>query len=186
MKYVAGILIVVSLSSLIWIIYPGKGQENPFKDKESILEDKITSLEEQIGFIYRDTVFSLNKTTEQLLAQDFSRPISEADEVIIDELTNELYQIIDILFYSNREMLVQIDLHDRIHDVLWYLRDYQRGTDLTDEEVADLHQALKALYFISADFQDIVNIDDQASYDAMHDKGHEMFERVKFRLNTKY
>ena len=178
-KYVSGLLVVIAICAVIWFNPSAKVQVNQ-------LEEKVSVLEEQIGGYYRDTISSLDSTATQLLEHNFKQPITDEDEDMINELSDEFSDISDILFFMNGNASVHSEWENRMFDVHMYLRNYTYGPSLTKEEVADLHQALKAILFISMDFADIVDYDGQSSYDAMHDKKHEMVERVEYRLSLKY
>lgn len=177
LKYVGGVLVVIALCAVIWFIHPAKGQVKQ-------LEEKVSILEEQIGFQYSDAMYPLKRTVEALIEWDYKQSITDVDEGAINDLSEELFASIQVLFFV-RNKSVHPEWEDRMYDVHWYLRDYLRGNSLTNEEIADLNQALKAIYFIAMDFNGIVR-DMQASYDAMHDEEHEMVERVKYRLSTEY
>ena len=72
LKYVGGLLVVIALCTIIWF--------NPSaKEQVKQLEEKVSTLEEQIGGYYRDIIFSLEITAEQLLAHNFKQPITEED-----------------------------------------------------------------------------------------------------------
>ena len=179
LKYVIGLVVVIALCTVVWFKPPTKIEVNQ-------LEEKVSILEEQIGGHYQDYNLSLVNTAEQLLAHDFNQPIMVEDELMIEELSNELYSIRDKLFYIKSQVLMHSDWEDKLMEVERYLTEYLSGVSFTKEEVADLNQGLHAIRFIAMDFGDIARYDTQAAYDAMHDEEHAMVERVKFRLSTKY
>ena len=179
LKYVSGLLVVIALCTIIWFNPPAKEQVKQ-------LEEKVSTLEEQIGSHYRDFIFSMESTAEQLLAHNFKQPITDEDEDMINELSDEFSGISDNLFYVNINAMVHSEWENRMFDVDRYLYKYRYEASLTKEEVADLYQALQAIRFIAKDFIDFTQYDMQSSYDAMHDKKHEMVERVKYRLSLKY
>lgn len=179
LKYVGGLLVVIALCTIVWF-------NSPAREQVKQLEEKVSTLEEQIGGYYRDIAFSLDSTAEQLLAHKFNQPITDEDEDMINELSDEFRDISYKLFFENGNVNMHSEWEARMSDVSWYLRDYLDGNPLTEEEVADLYQALQAIRFIAKDFRDITQYDLQSAYDAIHDEEHEMVERVKYRLSLEY
>ena len=182
LKYVIGFLIVIALCTVIWFIRPANDQ----------LEVKVSALEEQIGRHYLNDLSSLERTAEQLLEYDLSLPITEENGKIIDELSRDLDTILDNLFfehpfmYSEESTIIHSKWHNELSKAKWDLPFYGKEVPLTKEEAADLYQILQASRFIAKDFRDIVGYDYQSAYDAMHDKDHEMVERINYRLSIKY
>lgn len=179
LKYVSGVLVVIAICAVIWFNPSAKVQVNQ-------LEERVSALEEQVGSHYKDTIFSLRVTVDELLEHNFNQPLTDEDEDMMNEFAEEFSDISDTLFFMNRNLSVHSEWQNRMLDVHMYLRNYTYGPSLTKEEVDDLYQALQAIRFITMDFGHIVDYDRQSSYDAMHDKEHEMVERVQYRLSLKY
>ncbi|KGR79846.1 hypothetical protein [Ureibacillus manganicus] len=169
LKHIVSVLVAIVLCGVIWLVHPAKEQVN--------------QLETQIGRQYYSANFLLLDTVEELLAWNFSQPLTDADVDYLDKLSDDLLHTTDLIFFGGN--VVHHEWRSRMLEVQEHLTKYVNGTSLTEIEVADLMQTLKATRFITLDFQDYVeNIHD--FYNAMHDEQHEMFERVKERLATKY
>lgn len=166
MKRLGGILVTIALCGVVWLVHPAKEQ--------------VKQMEGQIGEQYLYANFLLRDTVEELLAWDFSHPLSDADEGYVNELSDELLYTSNLMFNGN---VVHHGWRDRIKVIEHYLNDYVYGSSLSEENIADLHQALQATRFISMDFNSTVDGD---YYDAMHDEQHEMVIKVKNRLATRY
>ncbi|WP_339216415.1 hypothetical protein [Solibacillus sp. FSL W8-0372] len=182
LKYVIGLLIVIALCTAVWFIRPTNAQ----------LEAKISVLEEQIGRHYLNDFDSLERTAEQLLEYDLNLPITEENGKVIDVLSRDLDTILNNLFYnhpliySEESTTIHSKWHNELSQAKWNLPFYGKELPLTKDEAADLYQILQASRFIAKDFRDIVGYDYQSAYDAMHDKDHEMVERINYRLSIKY
>lgn len=179
LKYVIGYLVVIVLCTVIWFHRPEKEQMNQ-------LEEQVNALKEQVGSHYRNDISSLENTATQFLAHNFNQPITDEDEGLINELSEEFRTISHNLFFTYSNPSIHSEWQNRVSDVRMYLPDYLFGNSLTKEEIADLYQALQAIRFITMDFKELVPYDPQSSYDAMHDEEHEMVERIKYRLSLKY
>lgn len=167
LKYLGGVLVAIVLCGVIWLVHPAKEQVN--------------QLEEQIGSQYSYANFLLRDTVEELLKWNFSQPLTDADEGYLNELSAEYFYITGLI---SRDV-VHHEWRSRMNDIHSYLTKYIYGPSLTEEDVADLQQALQATRFISMDFNDFVE-SSQDFYAAMHDEQHEMVERVKSRLAKQY
>ncbi|MEK4486117.1 hypothetical protein MHH81_11075 [Psychrobacillus sp. FSL H8-0484] len=168
LKYFAGILVALALCGFIWFDHPAKKQ--------------VKQLEGQISWQYIHANFLLWDTVEEILEWNFSQPLTDEDKVYLSELSDEFLYITGLIFSGN---VVHQEWRNRMNDIQGYLNNYVYGPSLSEEDVADLHQALQATRFISMDFNDFIE-NNQDFYDAMHDEKHEMVERVKSRLATQY
>lgn len=166
MRKLGVILLTIALCSVIWMVHPAKEQAK--------------QMEEQIGEQYLYANYLLNDTVEEMLAWNFSKPLSDADEDYVNGLSVELHYATNIMFNGN---VLHQKWRDRINDIAHYLHDYIYGSSLSEESLTDLHQALQATRIISIDFYSTV---DGGFYDAMHDEQHEMVEKVENRLATQY
>lgn len=168
LKYIGGVLVAIVLCGVIWLVHPAKEQVN--------------QLEEQISRQYMFANFLLRDTVEDLLAWNFSQPLTDADEDYLKKLSNELLYTTDLIFSGD---VVHHEWRSRMNDIQGYLSKYMSGTSLSEEDVADINQSLQATRFITMDFNDYVD-NTYDFYNAMHDEHHEMVERVKSRLASKY
>ena len=168
LKYLGGVLVAIVLCGVIWLVHPAKEQVN--------------QLEEQISRQYMFANFLLRDTVEDLLAWNFSQPLTEADEDYLEELSNELLYTTGLIFSGD---VVHHEWRSRMSDIQGYLSNYMSGTSLSEDDVADINQSLQATRFITMDFNDYVD-NTYDFYNAMHDEQHEMVERVKSRLASKY
>lgn len=164
MKKLVGILLTLALCGFVWLIHPVKEQ--------------VKQMEEQIGDQYLYANYLLRDSVDKLLAWNFSQPLSDADEGYVNDLSDELLYTSNLMFNRN---VVHHEWRERINDIEHYLNDYIHETSLSEENIADLHQALQATRFISMDLDSEVEF-----YDAMHDDQHEMVGKVKHRLATQY
>lgn len=164
LKKLGGIFFTLALCGVVWFVHPAKEQ--------------VKRMEDQIGEQYLYANFLLRDSVDELLAWNFSQPLSDADEVYLDDLSDKLLYTSNLMFNGN---LVHSEWRERINDIQQYLNDYVYGTSLSEENIADLKQALQASRFISMDFDSEVDF-----YDAMHDEQHEMVDKVKQRLATQY
>ncbi|MFF2793846.1 hypothetical protein [Lysinibacillus xylanilyticus] len=168
LKYIGGVLVAIVLCGVIWLVHPAKEQVN--------------QLEEQISRQYMFANFLLRDTVEDLLAWNFSQHLTEADEDYLEELSNELLYTTGLIFSGD---VVHHEWRSRISDIQCYLSNYMSGTSLSEDDVADINQSLQTTRFITMDFNDYVD-NTYDFYNAMHDEQHEMVERVKSRLASKY
>lgn len=168
LKYFGGGLVVLALYGFIWFVYPAKEQVN--------------QLEKQMSQQYFYANYLLRGTVDELLEWDFSKPLTSEDEEYLSELSVQLQYITGLTFSGN---MVHQEWKNRMNDIHDYLYNYLYAHSLLEEDVADLRQVLQATRFITMDFNDFIE-NTQDFYDAMHDKEHEMVERVKSRLSTQY
>ncbi|MFF2753053.1 hypothetical protein ACFVR1_04745 [Psychrobacillus sp. NPDC058041] len=168
LKYFGGVLVALTLCGVMWFNHPAKEQ--------------VKQLEGQISWHFKFANFLLRDTVLELLEWNFSQPLTDGDKVYLSKLSNEFLYITDLIFSGN---VVHQEWRNRMYDIQGYLNNYEYGPSLLNEDVDDLHQALRATLFISMDFDDMVE-HPQDFYDAMHDEQHEMVERVKSRLATQY
>jgi len=164
MKNLGGILFTLALCGVVWLVHPAKEQ---VKEKE-----------EQIADQYLFANYLLRNSVDKLLAWNFSQPLSDADKGYVNELSDELLYTSNLMFNKN---VVHHEWRGRINDIEHYLNDYIHETSLSEENIADLHQALQATRFISMDLDS-----EEDFYEAMHDDQHEMVGKVKNRLATQY
>ena len=168
LKYIGSVLAAIVLCGVIWLVHPANEQVN--------------QLEEQISRQYLYANFLLRDTVEELLAWNFSQPLTDADEDYLNDLSNELLYTTGLIFSGD---VVHHEWRSRMNDIQGYLNNYIYGTTLSEEDVADLKQSLQATRYITMDFDSYAD-NTYDFYDAMHDEQHEMVERVKSRLATKY
>lgn len=127
--------------------------------------------------------FFLRDTLEEILEWNFSEPLNDENKVYLSELSDEFFYLTGHIFSRN---VVHQEWRNRMNDIQSYLNNYVYDpSSLTEEDVADLYQALQATRFISMDFNDFIE-NPQDFYDAMHDEKHGMVERVKSRLVIQY
>ena len=163
-KNLGGILFTLALCGIVWLVHPAKEQ--------------VKEMEEQIADQYLFANYLLRNSVDKLLAWNFSQPLSDADKGYVNELSDELLYTSNLMFNKN---VVHHEWRGRINDIEHYLNDYIHETSLSEENIADLHQALQATRFISMDLDS-----EEDFYEAMHDDQHEMVGKVKNRLATQY
>lgn len=162
-----GVLGAVVLCGVVWFAHPA--------------QDRVNELEEQISLQYTYANPLLRDTVKALLEYDFSEPLTDENEEDFNRLAKEFRDVTDLFFSGGT---VHYEWQDRLDDTKFYLMDYASGSPLSEEEIADLYQVLKATRYICMDFRDYDNRSD--FYDAMHSENHEMVEQVKKRLAWKY
>lgn len=124
----------------------------------------------------------LRHTVDDLLEWDFSQPLADSDVDYLHGLFVELSIVTDLYFYGD---VGHSEWINRLDDIQRYIRSYVNDKSLSEEDVADLHQALRANLYITMDFNEYVK-DSSDFYEAMNDEQHEMAEIVKRRLDAQY
>lgn len=165
MKYFIRFLIALALCAVIWIVHPAREQ--------------VRELEKDISYQYSTANKLLRNTVEELLEWNFSQPLTNGDREYMEGLYLDMMNLTSLLFNGN---VVHLEWRQRMYDIQSHIHRYMLDSSLSEEDVADLEQALQATRFITRDFQDIRLPD----YDAMHDEKHEMVEKIKKRLETQY
>mgnify|MGYP003409149506 FL=1 len=168
MRKMGVVLIILALCGIVWLAHPAQQQ--------------VKEMEQQISSQYLYANYLLNDTVMDLLAWDFSQPLYEEDKHYINKLFNEIFYLSSIMFSGGT---VHKEWRNRIWDLQQYLRNYIDGKILSEEELADLHQALQETRYISMDLYNDIDSNTDL-YEAMHDEHHEMVEKVKNRLATQY
>lgn len=166
LKNIVSVLVTIVLCGVIWLVHPAKEQ--------------VEELETNIGSQYYSANFLLHNTVVELLKWNFNQPLTDSDKDYLQHLSMEFLHTTDLHPLNGN---VHHEWRSRILDIQDYLTDYS-DSPLSEEDIADLKQALQATRFITLDLLDIKNSYD--FYNAMHDEQHEMVERVKERLATKY
>lgn len=167
LKYFGGVMAALALCGVLWFNHPAKEQ--------------VEQMEGQISWQYIHANYLLRDTVEEILEWNYSQPLTDGDQVYLSKLSNEFFYITSLIFSGK---VVHQEWRERMNDIQGYLNNYVYGTSLTEEDVADLHQALQATRFISMDFNDFIEHTD--FYDAMHDENHEMVEKIESRLTLQY
>lgn len=162
-----GVLGAVVLCGVVWFAHPA--------------QDRVNKLEEQISAQYTYANSLLRDTVKGLLEYDFSEPLTSENEEDFNRLAIEFWDVTALFFSGDT---VHSEWQDRVEDTRIHFMNYANGSPLSEEEVADLYQVLKATRLISMDLRDYTEHGE--FYDAMHSGNHEMVERVKKRLAWKY
>ncbi|MDN4492622.1 hypothetical protein [Ureibacillus aquaedulcis] len=168
MKKIAGILIAVILCGVIWYVITAK--------------EHAQQMEGKISRHYLNANYLLNDIVEELLAWNFSQPLSAEDEGYLIKLSDQLHYTSDLMFSGD---VVHQDWRNQMTDTQDYLSGYVYDQSLSDEDRADLHQALWATHFILMDFRTAAN-NKVEYYDAMNNEKNEMVEKVNNRLATQF
>lgn len=168
MKYLVVLLVWLAFCGVIWF--------------NNAAKEELKQFEGQISLQYIHANFLLRDNVDEFLQWDFNQTLNEEDKEYIRKLSYEFLYINGILFSGK---VVHKEWGERISDIHGYLNKYVYGPPLSEQDANDLEQALQATYFISMDFTDFTE-NTQDFYDAMHDKNHEMVERVKSRLAMNY
>ncbi|MCH7322698.1 hypothetical protein LZ480_12435 [Solibacillus sp. MA9] len=166
LKNLGRVLVLTALCGLIWWTYSAKEQVNQ-------MEREISN-----QYFYANSL--LRNTVDELLEWNFSQPLTDAveDKDYLYELFAELDNTTSLIFSG---YVVHHEWRSRMYDILNYIHRYIMDSSLSEEDVADLHQALRATLFITMDLKDTNDY-----YEAMHDEKHEMVKQVKSRLNAQY
>ncbi|MEK3765917.1 hypothetical protein [Solibacillus sp. FSL K6-4121] len=165
MKYFIRFLVALAICGAVWIVHPAREQ--------------VRELEKDISYQYLSANRLLGNTVEELLEWDFSQPLTNGDREYIQGLYLEMMYLTSLLFNGN---VVHFEWEQRMYDIQSHIHLYMLDSSLSEEDVADLEQALQATRFITKDFQDVRFPD----YGAMHDEKHKMVEKIKKRLETQY
>lgn len=165
-KNLGRVFVLAAFCGLIWWAYSSKEQVN--------------QMEKDISNQYYYTNLLLRNTVDALLEWDFSQPFTDTveDEDYLYKLFSELDYTTSLMFSGG---VVHHEWQGRINDILIYLHSYITDASISEENVADLYQALQATRFITMDFKNTNDF-----YDAMHDEKHEMVKQVKSRLDAQY
>lgn len=166
MKYFIRILVALALCGVIWIVHPAREQ--------------VRELEKELSYQYSTANKLLRNTVEELLEWNFSQPITAEEKDYIHGLYVEISEITDLIFRGN---VVHFEWKQRMYDIQSHIHLYMLDLSLSEEDVADLNQALQAILFITMDYREFVKYPD---YDAMHDEKHELVKKIKKRLETQY
>lgn len=166
LKILVRVLVLGALCGLIWWTYTAKEQVN--------------QIEREMSNQYFYANLLLRNTVDELLEWDFSQPLTDMieDKDYLNKLFAELDYTTSLMFSGG---VVHHEWQGRINDILIYLHSYITDTSISEENVADLYQALQATRFITMDFKNTNDF-----YDAMHDEKHEMVKQVKSRLDIQY
>ncbi|MEK4628487.1 hypothetical protein MKZ17_09800 [Solibacillus sp. FSL R7-0682] len=171
LKKLGRVLFFVAIFGLIWWTSSAKQQVNQVKD--------------EISYQYFFANILMRNTVIELLEWNFSQPLTDSpeDKYYLHNLSAEVDYTASLIFSGN---VVHHDWKIRLYDIQNYIQRYILDSSLTEEDAADLHQALRATRFIATDFIDNANKHKKYLYDAMHDEKHEMVEQVKSRLDVQY
>lgn len=166
LKILVRVLVLGALCGLIWWTYTAKEQ--------------VHQIEREMSNQYFYANLLLWNTVDELLEWDFSQPLTDMieDKDYLNKLFAELDYTTSLMFSGG---VVHHEWQGRINDILIYLHSYITDTSISEENVADLYQALQATRFITMDFKNTNDF-----YDAMHDEKHEMVKQVKNRLDLQY
>lgn len=146
------------------------------------VKEQVKQLEGEISNQYFHANLLLRNTVEELLEWDFSQPLTDKYKDYLYRLLNEFDYKTNLIFSGN---VVHHEWRSRTYDIESHVRNYINDSSLTKEDVADLHQALRATLYITMDFTDYNRFASNL-YDATHDEKNEMVEQVKSLLEAQY